>query len=59
MGRYDLDPSLTAQLRPVYKQTDVDYYIYYAGKLYFILVITVSQLYLSLQYMDGGILVVV
>lgn len=29
MGRYDLDPSLTAQLRPVYKKTDRDDYIYY------------------------------
>ena len=57
MGVYDLDPTLTAQLRPVYKKTDRDYYIFYNRKLYFILVITVSQLYLSLQLLDSGLLV--
>ena len=57
MGRYVLEKNKTAQLRPVYKKTDRDYYIHYS-KLYFILVITVSQLYLSLQLGDGGLLVV-
>ena len=60
MGRYDLDPTLTAQLRPVYKKTDRDEYIYYNGKLYFILVIKVSQLsvILSLQYLESGLSVI-
>ena len=44
MGLYVLEENKTAQLRPVYKKTDRDYYIYYDGKLYFILVISVSQL---------------
>ena len=46
MGDYELDPSVTAQLRPVYKKTDSDIYIYYPGKLYFILVITGSVLFI-------------
>ena len=54
MGRYKLETDKSAQLKPVYKKTDRDFYIFYSSKLYFILVITVSQLYLSLQHMDGG-----
>ena len=54
MGEYELDPTLTAEDRPVYKKTDRDYFIYYSGELYFILVITVTQLYLSLQLLDPG-----
>ena len=49
MGDYKLDPSLSAQLRPVYKKTDRDIYgdiyIYYNCKLYSILVITGSVLF--------------
>ena len=50
MGLYVLEENKSAQLRPVYKKTDRyrQYYIYYSRKLYFILVVTVSQLYLSL-----------
>ena len=29
MGRYELDTSKAAQLRPVYKKTDNDVYIFY------------------------------
>ena len=57
MGLYVLEENKSAQLRPVYKKTDRDYYIYYSSKLYFILVITVSQLYLSLQLLETGVLV--
>ena len=32
MGVYELDCSKSAQLRPVYKKTDRDYYIYYNSK---------------------------
>ena len=46
MGRYVLDVNKTAQLRPVYKKTDRDYYIYYNRKLYFILVITGSVMFI-------------
>ena len=33
MGRYVLDVNKAAQLRPVYKKTDRDYYIYFSSKL--------------------------
>ena len=46
MGRYVLEVNKTAQLRPVYKKTDRDYYIYYSRKLYFILVITGSVMFI-------------
>ena len=46
MGRYELDVNKAAQLRPVYKKTDRDYYIYYNSKLYFILVITGSVMFI-------------
>ena len=45
MGRYVLDVNKTAQLRPVYKKTDRDYYIFYDSKLYFIWVITGSDMF--------------
>ena len=32
MGRYELDTSRAAMLRPVYRKTDGDYYIYYTSK---------------------------
>ena len=32
MGRYQLDTSRAAMLRPVYRKTDGDYYIYYTSK---------------------------
>lgn len=44
MGLYVLDVNKAAGLRPVYKKTDRDYYIYY-GKLYFIMVITGSVMF--------------
>ena len=59
MGDYVLDPTVFATLRPVYKKTDRDVYIYYSSKLYFILVITVSQLYSSLQHLEPGLLVLI
>merc|ERR1712203_49169 len=31
MGRYELDKNKAAQLKPVYKKTDADYYIFYDG----------------------------
>ena len=34
MGRYVLDVNKAAQLRPVYKKTDGDDYIFYTGKLW-------------------------
>ena len=39
MGLYDKDDEV-ARLRPVYKMRDGDYFIFYARKLYFIMVIT-------------------
>ena len=32
MGRYQLDQTRAAMLRPVYSKTDGDYYIYYTSK---------------------------
>ena len=43
MGDYVLEENKSVLLRPVYKKTDSDDYIFYNRKLYFILVITVSQ----------------
>ena len=34
MGEYRMDKTKISQLRPVYKKTDGDYYIYYASKFY-------------------------
>ena len=53
MGLYVLEENKTAQLRPVYKKTDGDYYIFYTSKLYFILVISGSQLYLLIIAADS------
>ena len=46
MGRYVLDVNKTAQLRPVYKKTDRDDYIRYSRKLYFMLVIRGSVMFI-------------
>ena len=45
MGHYVLNANKAARMRPVYKKIDGDYYIYYARKLYFILVITGSVMF--------------
>ena len=60
MGLYNKDDEV-AYLRPVYKKTDRDdLFIFYDSKLYFIMVITVySLLYLSLQVISIGILVMI
>ena len=55
MGRYVLEENKTAMLKPVYKKTDGAYYIFYSRKLYFILLIRVSQLYLPLQRLVAGL----
>ena len=57
IGRYVLQENKAAVLRPVFKKKDGDYYIYYSSKLYFILVISRSQLYLSMQHLLCGLLV--
>ena len=55
MGLYYKDDEVT-HLRPVYRKTDEDYFIFYAGMLNFTMVIT-GQSYLSLQMMEDGQLV--
>ena len=32
MGKYEIDKTTSAMMRPVYKKTNEDYYIYYDGK---------------------------
>ena len=43
MARYVLQKNKAALLRPVYRKTDEDYYIYYSGKLYSCFVFSISQ----------------
>ena len=38
MGEYRMDKTKSAQLRPVYKKTDGDYYIFYNSKFYIVTV---------------------
>ena len=38
MGEYRMEKTKSAQLRPVYKKTDRDYYIYYDSKFYIVTV---------------------
>ena len=45
MGLYNKDDEV-ANLRPVYKKTDGDYFIFYNSKLYFIMVITGSVVFI-------------
>ena len=45
MGLYNKDDEV-AYLRPVYKKTDRDYFIFFTSKLYFIMVITGSVLFI-------------
>ena len=45
MGLYNKDDEV-AYLRPVYKKTDRDYFIFYNSKLYFIMVITGSVIFI-------------
>ena len=47
MGLYYKDDEV-AHLRPVYKRTDRDEYIFYDSKLYFIMVITGSVIFIML-----------
>ena len=38
MGEYRMEETKSAQLRPVYKKTDGDYYIFYNSKFYIVTV---------------------
>ena len=38
MGEYRMERTKSAQLRPVYKKTDGDYYIFYDSKFYIVTV---------------------
>ena len=38
MGEYRMEKTKSAQLRPVYKKTDRDYYIFYSSKFYIVTV---------------------
>jgi len=53
MGRYQLETDKSAQLRPVYKKTDRDYYIYYNSKLYIIMISGQDIYYYRSWTMDG------
>ena len=57
MGRYQLETDKSAQLRPVYKKTDRDVFIFYSGKFYIMMM--AGSGYLSLQELEDGWLVLI
>ena len=62
MGHYVLDENKTAQLRPVYKKTDRDWFIFYSGKAeMFTFYIRGVKIFICiyLQQVEGGLLVTI
>ena len=53
MGLYNKDDEV-AMLRPVYKKTDRDEFIFYSSKLYFIMVITGSVVFAGDEWWQIG-----
>ena len=52
MGRYELDTSQAAMLRPVYQKTDGDFYIYYTGQSSEGLLLYFIQVVVNLSFMN-------